>query len=105
MMFLLHFLRPEDIFFDIGANVGSYSILSAVCKQSCTHSFEPVPETYALLESNKLINKETNWILVNTAVGDCEGELVFSADRDTMNSVVDTEYRGRKNYSTRYNFR
>src|ERR1051325_4129242 len=33
MAFMLHFLRPEDLFFDIGANVGSYTILaSGVCK-------------------------------------------------------------------------
>lgn len=28
MGFLLHFLRPEDLFVDIGANVGSYTILA-----------------------------------------------------------------------------
>ncbi len=33
MSFLLHFLRPNDLFVDVGANVGSYTVLaSGVCK-------------------------------------------------------------------------
>jgi hypothetical protein len=32
MVFLLHLLRPGDLFVDVGANIGSYSVLaSAVC--------------------------------------------------------------------------
>src|SRR6266567_1067236 len=45
MIFLLHFLRPGDLFLDIGANVGSYTILaSGVCKAR-TAAFEPDPDT------------------------------------------------------------
>src|SRR5688500_6393396 len=29
MGFLLHFLRPEDLFLDVGANIGSFSILAS----------------------------------------------------------------------------
>ncbi len=29
MAFLLHFLRPSDLFADVGANVGSYTILAS----------------------------------------------------------------------------
>ena len=33
MAFLLHFLRPDDSFYDVGANVGSYTLLaSGICK-------------------------------------------------------------------------
>ena len=28
MLFLLHALRPENIFIDVGANVGAYTIFS-----------------------------------------------------------------------------
>src|SRR4051794_31843389 len=28
MLFLLHFLRADDSFFDVGANVGSYTLLA-----------------------------------------------------------------------------
>src|SRR5262245_48181443 len=29
MSFVLHFLRPSDLFVDIGANIGSYTVLAA----------------------------------------------------------------------------
>ena len=33
MAFVLHFLRPGDFFADVGANIGSYTVLaSGVCK-------------------------------------------------------------------------
>src|SRR5476651_2134868 len=49
MAFLLHFLRPGDCFFDIGANVGSYTLLaSGVCKATSI-AVEPVNSTFELL--------------------------------------------------------
>src|SRR6516165_4069058 len=39
MAFTLHFLRPEDLFLDVGANIGSYTLLaSGVCKARTTLS-------------------------------------------------------------------
>lgn len=29
MGFVLHFLRPDDLFVDVGANIGSYTVLAA----------------------------------------------------------------------------
>jgi hypothetical protein len=46
MGFLLHFLRPQDTFFDVGANVGSYTLLaSGVCKAKSV-AIEPVRTTF-----------------------------------------------------------
>ena len=56
MAFIIHCLRKEDLFFDIGANVGSYTILAgAVCGAEVV-SFEPVPSTFARLRHNIKIN-------------------------------------------------
>jgi hypothetical protein len=45
MMLPLHFLREGDLFLDIGANVGSYTVLaSGVCRAK-TLAFEPDPGT------------------------------------------------------------
>lgn len=38
MSFVLHLLRPDDLFVDVGANIGSYTVLGKVCKtpgQTC----------------------------------------------------------------------
>ncbi len=95
MAFVLHFLRPEDLFVDIGANIGSYSVLAAGvvgCKVIC---FEPVPGTFELLERNVYFNRLQDRITRRRcAVGSSEGELRFSSDLDTMNRVVGDDYHG-----------
>ena len=37
MSFLLHFLRPNDLFVDVGANIGSYTILASAASWSQLH--------------------------------------------------------------------
>lgn len=97
MMFLLHFLRPEDSFFDIGSNVGSYSILANSHVGAKTTSFEPLPSTVELLSRNKEVNgNSTSWKIEMLALGDKEDFLWFTSDRDTMNQIVDSEYAGPK---------
>jgi|GEM_PF-2324848 len=58
MMFLLHLLRKEDSFFDIGSNVSSYSILANSHVGATTISFEPLPAIVELLKRNKEVNGE-----------------------------------------------
>ncbi len=97
MAFLLHYLRPNDVFFDVGSNVGSYSILSAAYLGAKTYSFEPVPKTFQYLENNRAINQnKSNWHLNQVALGDKFEELLFSIDKDTENSVVGNNYPGEK---------
>ena len=43
MALVLHALRPADLFVDIGANVGSYSMLAAATGAEVS-AFEPIPE-------------------------------------------------------------
>jgi hypothetical protein len=52
MAFVLHFLRPCDVFADVGANVGSYTILASGVVRCHTVAFEPDPLTAAALERN-----------------------------------------------------
>src|SRR5258707_13161636 len=46
MGFLLHFLRKGDLFVDVGANVGSYTILACAAVVRRGLAFEPMPSTY-----------------------------------------------------------
>jgi predicted RNA methylase len=56
MALLLHFLRPCDVFVDIGANVGAYSVLASGVVGAKTFAFEPVPQTFACLRDNVRMN-------------------------------------------------
>lgn len=51
-------VRPGDIFYDIGANVGAYSfIFSAEALEKCSiYAFEPNPFTFSSLSRNILLN-------------------------------------------------
>lgn len=89
MGFLLHFLRPKDIFFDIGANVGSYTLLASGHCKTRTHSFEPVPSTFNLLQDNINLNSLNNLVnIYNSALGNQESEIYFTNDLDSMNHVA-----------------
>jgi FkbM family methyltransferase len=89
MGFLLHFLNENDIFFDVGANVGSYTLLAAGIKKAICISFEPAPETFKLLEANVKLNKlGTHVTCVRAAVGADAGYISFTQDQDTTNHVI-----------------
>lgn len=88
MSFLLHFLRDQDLFIDVGANLGSYSILAGgVVGAECV-AFEPHPLTCKRLERQALINEIENISVIQKGVGDENGVSSFSANYDTMNRVI-----------------
>lgn len=95
MTFLLHFLRPGDTFADIGANVGSFTVLASAHVGASSFSFEPVPSTYRNLVRNIKANKiEEKTNPFNVALGSKQGSIQFTNTLDTMNHVAaegDTE--------------
>src|SRR6266404_8257887 len=52
MALVLHLLRPQDLFLDIGANIGSYTILASKLCGAQTIAFEPEPRVARTLEQN-----------------------------------------------------
>lgn len=89
MGFLLHFLRVDDLFVDIGANIGSYTILASSAVEARTVSFEPIPSTFAWLQKNVAVNGASDRVkLCNKGVGSKSDILVFSANQDTTNHVI-----------------
>jgi FkbM family methyltransferase len=89
MSFLLHFLREEDAFADVGANIGSYTILASGHAGSKTFSFEPVPSTFAHLVDNIAINHLENKVTAfNIALGSGEGIVAFTSKLDTVNHIA-----------------
>ncbi len=89
MAFLLHLMRPGDLFTDVGANIGSYTILaSAVCEAN-TIAVEPDPETMRALERNIKANSiEKRVKAVQMALGAETGTARFTVGCDTVNRVV-----------------
>lgn len=95
MAFLLHFARQSELVVDVGANVGSYSVLAAGVVGAEVLALEPLPFTFARLKRNVHCNGLENKVDARCcAAGEAAGELSFTADLDTMNRVVGSDYRG-----------
>ncbi|HXI69421.1 MAG TPA: FkbM family methyltransferase [Verrucomicrobiae bacterium] len=97
MAFVLHVLRSDDLFLDIGANIGSYTVLAAKVAGANCLALEPVPETFAKLKRNLRVNDLGARVeALQCAAGSSPASLSFSADQDTTNRVVDENYPGKK---------
>jgi FkbM family methyltransferase len=89
MGFLLHLLRPEDLFGDIGANIGAYTILASAVSKSHTVSIEPIYKSFKNLKRNVAINEiDTLVKIIHGGVSSANGELTFASQYDTGNHVV-----------------
>lgn len=88
-------VRPTDICFDVGANIGYHTTLMAQAAPAGeVHSFEPVPLNWHLLSLNVLINRFQNVEYNNIALSDRQGRVVFSAASDgAYSSLVPTGRR------------
>ena len=89
MAFLLHFLREEDLFGDIGANIGSYTVLASGVVKAKSIAVEPIPTTFNHLKHNIQINDlELLVTSYNKGAGASNGSLLFTKTLDTINHVV-----------------
>lgn len=75
--FVKHRLAPGDVFIDLGANTGYYSLVAArlVGPEGRVIAVEASPSTYRLLEHNIQLNHLGNIHAINCAVSDAEGSL------------------------------
>jgi len=90
--FVKELLRETDVCFDVGANVGYYTLLMAAqARKGMVHSFEPIPFNYHLLCSSVLLNGFENVVPNCCALGNREGECEFAVAKDSgLSSFVDT---------------
>ncbi len=89
MAFVMHFLRAGEMFADVGANVGAFTVLAAGVAGARTVAFEPSPETFAMLTRNVGLNGLHERVRpVNAVVGRSAGTIQFSAGLGTENHVA-----------------
>ena len=75
---LICFGSEKKNFFDIGANIGWYSIMVAKSNRNVlVHSFEPIPKTYQSLVKNVDLNSLPNISTHNFGFSDKSGEFDF----------------------------
>lgn len=72
-------IKPNSVVFDIGANVGFYSLLAAtlVGATGKVFSFEPFPRNIRYLKKHLQLNRVTNVTIFEAAVADIPGTSYF----------------------------
>ena len=80
-------LKPDSIFYDLGANIGFYSLLAnRFITKGKIYSFEPMPFNRIIFEKHIELNKDlisvNNISLLPFAISDKEKEVIFSEDTD-----------------------
>ena len=89
MRFLLGYLQPGDTMIDVGANVGTYSLLATTIDDVSVVAFEPSGLTYERAFRNVELNRvEGRTRLLRQAVGATSGVAVLSVGLGPRNKVL-----------------
>lgn len=89
MAFALHYLRPDDLFVDVGANAGAYTVLAAGAVGALTIACEPDPDAVARLRDNVALNGIGGRVeLHEAALGATLGEIAVTREHGPMNQVI-----------------
>jgi len=83
-------LRPGDVFLDVGANIGYYTLLAShlVGDAGQVMAVEASPSIFQVLEEHVLLNRRTNVRLFNVAAADAPGHLdIFAGPRDNIGTT------------------
>jgi FkbM family methyltransferase len=89
MGFLLHLLRPDDLFADVGANVGVWTVLASGVCGARTVAAEPAAETLRHLDATIALNGLTALVEPRAvALGAAPGRLPFTTGRGATNRLA-----------------
>lgn len=89
---MLRDLRDDDVFFDVGANVGLVALHAAkICR---TVAFEPDPSFKRRLEINAALNADRTFTLEPIAISDSDGTVSLYTDGAAGNSPSLVHQRG-----------
>jgi FkbM family methyltransferase len=89
MAFVGHLLRPGDLFVDVGANVGTYTVLAAGVCGARVLACEPVPGAHRSLVANIVLNGlDGRARAVPVALGAADGRVTMTAGLDVVNHVL-----------------
>jgi FkbM family methyltransferase len=84
-------LAPGDVFYDLGANVGFFTLIAAkaVGPTGHVHAFEPEPETAAELRANVALNSLGQVQVHEVAITDSVGEAKLTNSKNKLRSRLD----------------
>ena len=90
-LLISRYIRPDDEVFDIGANMGLYSVwMSKFISSGRIHSFEPDTANFKRLQKSIVLNNLQHLVIANNiALSDLDGQLGFTTGLDIENHIID----------------
>ncbi len=84
---------PGGVVFDLGANVGYYTLLSSVRAgpQGRVFAFEPLPRNLQFLKRHLTLNRIENVTVIEAAVAERSGTVRFEEDSSTSKGRIGAE--------------
>jgi len=90
VMKMLDIIKDDDIVYDIGANMGYYSMaFSDCCKQ--VYAFEPLPKNLEIVEQHIAENNINNVDIFPYAITDEDKTLIFTSSQGTASNTYKTD--------------
>ena len=79
-------LHEGDVFYDVGAHVGFFSLFASrlVGSSGVVYAFEPLSRNIAYLKQHVTMNKLSNVMVMETAVADYDGEARFEESQSSF---------------------
>jgi FkbM family methyltransferase len=95
MLFLLRYLRQDDVFVDVGAEIGLYTLLGALSvPRGRVIAFEPNPVAARRLSENLALNHLKNVAVRSVAAGSKEGWTLLTSNLGLGNHIIEDESVG-----------
>lgn len=92
MNFIKTVLMHAAVFVDVGANIGSYTLLASEIPGVVVVSLEPVPSTFAKLQRNIALNGRKNVHALNMAASRQAGSLGMACGLDSAVNHIATAH-------------
>lgn len=77
-------LRPGMVVYDVGANVGFFTVIAArlCCPEGHVVAFEPLPENFERIRHNVALNNFQNVMVCCEALSDTDGKALFQVSAE-----------------------
>ena len=91
-------LKSGNIFYDIGANAGFFSLLGVKCvgEKGQVYIFEPLPENIRTIKNQFELNHVNNAKIIEAAVSDHIGNAELFQGEDTYTATITQKYKANR---------
>lgn len=91
-LFTLHLLRPGELYIDVGANAGTYSLLAAKLARCSVIAFEPGEAAAQMLRTNLALNGVLDRVeIIEVGASNKQDILGFTTYKDALNRITNVQ--------------